>query len=338
MHERGPREASCECVRAQREPDATSVAMASDEALSSEARAHTKQLFADKVSEQRTVVIKGLGKHMLLSALCTHLEPAGSIEEVKRVRKTAFVTYSTAAQAALAIERLNNRELQGQPLQIFLLGGPGWEPPSMQAVMETDAIYASGHGDGPAEGVGVNDPEIASSSTATTMHTDASIAQGDASALHGNVRGDPARKQVSENKVSEHEGPHEQGHARGFTGGSVPSVSCHLIFEFGSIAISYWAHVSMPQSSVPHQAFAAVASKKEQTCSTCTSQCRHSTSVSPIFCSDVAKLPCLISEHCPSPLLTRNLISLWLRCKPLNIQEQPNERALRVRGCGEGSL
>ena len=97
------------------------------------ARDHTRELHAQKVAEQRTCVVKGLGKHVATSAVCAFMEPAGSVQEVQRVRKTAFVTFTTARQAAWAVERLNNQPLQGLPLQVFLLGGPGWAGPSATA-------------------------------------------------------------------------------------------------------------------------------------------------------------------------------------------------------------
>jgi len=81
-------------------------------AVAHEPRDHTKDKHAEKVLEERTVVVKGLGKHVTMSALCAHLEQAGSIEEAKRVRKTAFVSFTTPRQAAWAVERLNNLGLQ----------------------------------------------------------------------------------------------------------------------------------------------------------------------------------------------------------------------------------
>jgi hypothetical protein len=96
----------------------------------SDPREHTKGQHAEKVREQRTVVVKGLGKHVSMSAVCGHMEAAGSIAEVQRVRTTAFVTFTTQRQAAWAVERLNNLELQSSSLQVFLLGGPGWAGPS----------------------------------------------------------------------------------------------------------------------------------------------------------------------------------------------------------------
>ena len=97
--------------------------------MASEARSHTKDKHAEKVLEQRTVVVKGVGKHVAMSAICAHLEQAGSIAEVTRVRSTAFVSFTTPRQATWAVDRLNNLELQSQPLQVFLLGGPGWSGP-----------------------------------------------------------------------------------------------------------------------------------------------------------------------------------------------------------------
>lgn len=97
----------------------------------SDPRDHTKDKHADKVREQRTVVVKGLGKHVTMSAVCAHLEQAGSLGEVQRVRSTAFVTFTTQRQASWAVERLNNLDLQGVSLQVFLLGGPGWAGQSM---------------------------------------------------------------------------------------------------------------------------------------------------------------------------------------------------------------
>jgi hypothetical protein len=93
--------------------------------IAPEARDHTRELHALKLQEQRTCVVKGLGKHVPTSAVCSFMEPAGSIQEVQRVRKTAFVTFNTPRQAAWAVERLNNLPLQGTPLLVFLLGGPG---------------------------------------------------------------------------------------------------------------------------------------------------------------------------------------------------------------------
>ena len=81
-------------------------------AVAHEPRDHTKDKHAEKVLEERTVVVKGLGKHVTMSAVCAHLEQAGSIEEAKRVRKTAFVSFTTPRQAAWAVERLNNLGLQ----------------------------------------------------------------------------------------------------------------------------------------------------------------------------------------------------------------------------------
>ena len=93
-------------------------------------REHTRSAHASKVAERRTVVLKGLDKHVAMSAVCCVLENAGSLSEVQRVRKTAFATFTTAAQAACAVERLNNFQMQGKLLQVFLLGGPGWAGPS----------------------------------------------------------------------------------------------------------------------------------------------------------------------------------------------------------------
>ena len=104
--------------------------------IAPEARDHTRELHALKLQEQRTCVVKGLGKHVPTSAVCAFMEPAGRIQEVQRVRKTAFVTFNTARQAAWAVARLNNLLLQGMPLQVFLLGGPGWEGPPANETAE----------------------------------------------------------------------------------------------------------------------------------------------------------------------------------------------------------
>ena len=77
--------------------------------IAPEARDHTRELHALKLQEQRTCVVKGLGKHVPTSAVCAFMEPAGRIQEVQRVRKTAFVTFNTARQAAWAVARTHTR-------------------------------------------------------------------------------------------------------------------------------------------------------------------------------------------------------------------------------------
>ena len=108
-------------------------------------REHTRSAHASKVAERRTVVLKGLDKHVAMSSVCRVLENAGSLSEVQRVRKTAFATFSTAAQAACAVERLNNCQMQGKQLQVFLLGGPGWAGPSSSptAIESKDPVARS---------------------------------------------------------------------------------------------------------------------------------------------------------------------------------------------------
>ena len=60
-------------------------------------REHTRSAHASKVAERRTVVLKGLDKHVAMSSVCRVLENAGSLSEVQRVRKTAFATFSSFA-------------------------------------------------------------------------------------------------------------------------------------------------------------------------------------------------------------------------------------------------
>jgi len=87
----------------------------------------------DKIREKRTVVVKGLGEHVATSAICAHMEKAGSVTAVERSSCTVFVSFTTQTQAAWAVERLNNLSLehQSQPLQVFLLGEPGWSGPGV---------------------------------------------------------------------------------------------------------------------------------------------------------------------------------------------------------------
>ncbi len=136
-----------------------------------------RELHAQKVAEQRTCVVKGLGKHVATSAVCAFMEPAGSVQEVQRVRKAAFVTFTTARQAAWAVERLNNQPLQGLPLQVFLLGGPGWAGPSSAPATDADAGGGAAGGDtGAAAHTASAGPAPAAANRADASPDDAALA------------------------------------------------------------------------------------------------------------------------------------------------------------------
>jgi len=86
-------------------------------------RSFTREHSQEKITQGRTVVARPFEKLSPSSSICSFFEACGSVTELQRVRKMAFVTYHNKEQAQLALERLHNTELQGVRIQIHLLGG-----------------------------------------------------------------------------------------------------------------------------------------------------------------------------------------------------------------------